>query len=62
MGAGLVPPHANAEGMTLHLTETNSHNAPGAYAVVVLDGASGRQTGERLEVLGDVSLLHPPPL
>ena len=52
MGAGLVPPQADATATTLHLAKTNSHDAPGAHAVVVLDGAGWHQTGERSEMLG----------
>src|SRR5919202_1114555 len=39
VGAGLVPPYANTEATGLHLAEIGRHVAPGAHAVVVLDGA-----------------------
>jgi DDE superfamily endonuclease len=37
--AGLVLPVATAEAMALHLAEISARVAPGAHAVVVLDGA-----------------------
>ncbi len=61
MGAALVLPHANAEAMGLHLAEISRHVAVGAHAVVVLDGAGWHQTGGRLKVPGNVSLLRLPP-
>ena len=42
-GAGLVLPFANATMMTLHLAEISTQVAPGAHAVVVLDGAGWHQ-------------------
>jgi len=39
VGAGLVLPFANAEAMNLHLQEVSRYVAPGAHAVLVLDGA-----------------------
>jgi DDE superfamily endonuclease len=38
-GAALVLPYANTEAMRLHLTEISRRVAPGAHAVLVLDGA-----------------------
>ncbi len=61
VGAALVLPHANAETMSLHLAEIGRHVATGAHAVVVLDGAGWHQTGGRLQVPGNVSLLRLPP-
>ena len=69
MGAALVLPHANAEAISLHveprgppnLAEINRHVAEGAHAVVVLDGAGWHQTGGRLRVPGNISLLRLPP-
>ena len=61
VGAALVLPHANAEAMSLHLVEISRHVAAGAHAVVVLDGAGWHQTGGRLKVPGNISLLRLPP-
>lgn len=61
VGAALVLPYANADAMSLHLVEISRHVAPGAHAVVVLDGAGWHQTGGRLKVPGNVSLLRLPP-
>ncbi len=61
VGAALVLPYANAGAMSLHLAEISRHVATGAHAVVVLDGAGWHQTGGRLRVPGNVSLLRLPP-
>jgi len=61
VGAALVLPHANADAMSLHLAEISRQVAAGAHAVVVLDGAGWHQTGGRLRVPGNVSLLRLPP-
>lgn len=61
VGAGLVLPHANVDAMNLHLLEISRHVAPGAHAVLVLDGAGWHQTGGRLQVPGNISLLYLPP-
>lgn len=47
--------------MNLHLLEISRHVAPGAHAVVVLDGAGWHQTGGRLSVPENISLLSLPP-
>jgi len=52
VGAALVLPHANADAMTLHLTEVSRQVAAGAPAVLVCDGAGWHQTGGRLRVPG----------
>ena len=56
-GAGLVLPLANGPAMTLHLAEISRLVAPGAHAVVTLDGAGWHQTGGKLRVPDNVSLL-----
>jgi len=61
IGAGLVLPYANADMMSLHLAEIGRQVAPGAHALVVLDGAGWHQTGGRLTVPDNVTLLHQPP-
>ena len=52
---------ANAEAMNLHLAEIGRQVTPGAHAVITLDGAGWHQTGGRLHVPDNVSLLHLPP-
>lgn len=47
--------------MNLHLIEISSQVTPGAHAVVVLDGAGWHQTGGRLSIPENISLLHLPP-
>ena len=53
--------YANADMMSLHLAEISKQVAPGAHALVVLDGAGWRQTGGRLAVPDNLTLLHQPP-
>ena len=48
--------------MTLHLAEISRQVAPGAHAVVTLDGAGWHQTGGKLRVPDNISLLPLPPL
>jgi transposase len=57
----LVLPFVNTEAMNLHLAEISKAVAPGAHAVITLDGAGWHQTGGRLTVPENVSLLPLPP-
>ena len=57
----VVLPWVNAEAMSLHLTEIGRDVAPGAHAVVVLDGAGWHKLGGQLQVPDTVTLLHLPP-
>jgi hypothetical protein len=61
VGAALVLPQADGEAMNLHLAEISRHVMPAAHAVIVLDGAGWHQTGGRLKVPHNISLLHLPP-
>jgi transposase len=61
VGAAWVVPKANAWAMNLHLSEISRQVAPGAHAVVVLDGAGWHQTGGQLCIPEDLSVLHLPP-
>src|SRR4051812_32317526 len=45
VGAALVLPYADTEATGLHLAEIGRHVAPGAHAVVVLDGAGWHGAG-----------------
>ena len=56
-----VLPFANADMMNLHLAETDADVAPGAQAVLTVDGAGWHRIGGRLRVAGNVTLLHLPP-
>ena len=47
--------------MNLHLREISIQVADGAHAVVLLDGAGWHQTGGRLRIPDNVSLLRLPP-
>src|SRR4051794_16616417 len=59
VGAALVLPYADTEATGLHLAEIGRHVAPGAHAVVVLDGA-GRHAAGGLAVPENLSLLPLP--
>jgi transposase len=54
-------PHVSAEAMSLHLAEISTQVAPGAQALLVLDGAGWHQTGGQLRVPGNITLLPLPP-
>ncbi len=58
--AALVLPHANAEMLSLHLAEIARQVAPGAHAVLVLDGA-GYHIAADLVVPANITLLKMPP-
>ncbi len=60
VAAGLVLPCANTEAMAAHLAEIARAVAPGAHAVLVLDGA-GWHGARNLVVPGNISLLPLPP-
>ena len=60
VAAGLVLPYANTEAMTLHLAEIARAVAPGAHAVLVLDGA-GWHSSKNLVVPDTITLLPLPP-
>ena len=59
-GAALVLPFADTQAMNLHLAEIARTVAPGAHAVLVLDGA-GWHGGKDLAVPDNISLLTLPP-
>jgi len=59
-GAGLVLPFANAEMMNLHLAEISACVAAGAHAMLMLDGAGWHQSGGRLRVPENITLLPLP--
>ena len=61
VGAALVMPHCDTNAMNLHLAAISQAVDEGAHAAVVLDGASWHQTGGRLRVPSNISLMHLPP-
>ena len=61
VGAAIIMPGVNAEAMSEHLAEISTQVAPGAQAVLICDGAGWYQTGGRLRVPDNITLLPLPP-
>ena len=61
VGAAIIMPHVNAEAMSEHLAEISTQVAPGAHAALLCDGAGWHQTGGRLRVPDNITLLPFPP-
>jgi hypothetical protein len=61
VGAAIIMPKINADAMSEHLKEISTQVAPGAHAVLVLDGAGWHQTGGKLCVPDNITLLPLPP-
>jgi transposase len=61
VGAAIVTPWVNSEAMTVHLAEIAKQVGVGAHAVLVCDGAGWHQTGQRLTVPKNLTLLRLPP-
>jgi transposase len=55
-----VLPTVNTKAMNLHLAEISAMVAPGAHAVMTLDGAGWHQTGGKLKLPDNISLLPLP--
>lgn len=60
LGVGLVFPKANAAAMEAHLQEISRHVAPGAHAILIVDGA-GWHTAKDLAVPANITLVTLPP-
>lgn len=60
VAAGLVLPVVNTEAVNAHLAEIAHTVAPGAHAVLVLDGAGWHGARQRV-VPDNITLLHLPP-
>ncbi len=60
VAAGFVLPYVDTEAMNLHLAEIARNVAPGAHAVLVLDGA-GWHGAKALRVPDNITLLPLPP-
>ena len=54
-------PQVNAAVMNLHLAAISARVAPGAHAVMPVDGAGWHQPGGRLRVPDNITLLRLPP-
>jgi hypothetical protein len=58
--AGLILPYVNTQAMGLHLEEIAKAVAPGAHALLILDGA-GWHCAKALDVPDNITLLKLPP-
>jgi transposase len=56
-----VLPSVNITAMNLHLAEISTQVAPGAHAVLTCDGAGWHQTGGKLKLPENISILRLPP-
>jgi len=56
-----VLPVVTTEAMNLHQAEISTQVAPGAHAVLTLDGAGWHQSGGKLKLPDNISLLPLPP-
>jgi len=61
IGAAIIMPEVNAEAMGHHLKAIATQVTPGAHAVLICDGAGWHQTGGRLRVPDNITLLSLPP-
>jgi len=61
VGAAIIMPTVNAEAMSEHLKEIGAQVARGAHAMLVVDGAGWHQTGGKLIVPDNITLLPLPP-
>jgi transposase len=57
VGAAIIMPAANAEGMNQHLKEISTQVTPGAHAALICDGAGWHQTGDKLQVPDNITLV-----
>jgi hypothetical protein len=61
VGAAIIMPAMNAEAMNEHLKEISVQVARNAHAILILDGAGWHQTGGKLIVPENITLLPLPP-
>jgi hypothetical protein len=61
LGAAIIMPAANTEGMNEHLKEISTQVAQGAHALLICDGAGWHQIGGALKVPDNITLLKLPP-
>ncbi len=61
VGAAIIMPAVNTDAMNEHLAEISRRVTPGAHAVILCDQAGWHQTGAKLKVPDNISLLPLPP-
>ncbi|MGH7043237.1 MAG: transposase [Acetobacteraceae bacterium] len=61
VGAAIIMPAANTEGMNEHLKELSTQVSRGAHAAVICDGAGWHQLGDKLQVPDNITLVPLPP-
>lgn len=61
VGAAIIMPSVNTEAMNEHLREISVQVSTNAHAVLLLDQAGWHQTGGRLCVPDNITLVHLPP-
>ena len=61
VGAAVIMPAANTEGMNELLKELSSQVTPGAHAAVICDQAGWHQPGDKLKVPDNMTLVPLPP-
>ena len=61
VGAAVVMPWVSSEVMSVHLAEIGKAVDPNAHCVLICDGAGWHQSGDRLTVPHNVTLLRLPP-
>ncbi|MGC2459659.1 MAG: transposase [Steroidobacteraceae bacterium] len=61
VGAAVIMPAANTEGMNEQLKELSTQLSPGAHAAVICDGAGWHQLGGKLKVPANITLVPLPP-
>lgn len=61
IGAAVIMPEVNAEAMGHHLEAIAEQVEPAAHAILICDGAGWHQTGGRLPVPDNITLLPLPP-
>ena len=60
VGAAIIMSAANTEGMNEHLKEISTQVAPGAHAALICDRAGWHQTGGKLQVPDNITLVSLP--
>lgn len=60
VGAGIVMPYANTEAMNKHLEEIGKAVAPGAHAVLILDGAGWHDSQDLVMPENITPIILPP--
>jgi DDE superfamily endonuclease len=61
VAAGIIMPYVDTHAMNEHLRCISDEVTPGAHGIVVCDGAGWHQSGKRLEVPDNITLVRLPP-